>query len=150
MLDESTHLWMLSILKDATVFLIRIPQTKLKQVHLEAVSIGKRTEHALCASNSPLWKPELFSIHVSIGSSKHCPRLHQAGCILWVLIRCIWCHFGIQSNLSRKINAFEWWNTWGRVCIFHSSSLYYLTCQGAWTFLRSKLSSHIYIFALLL
>lgn len=104
MLDESIHLWMLSILKDPVVLLIRIPQIKLKQMHLvETVSIGKRTEHALYARNSFLWKPELLTTRFYQFQQMYCHRLYQAGCILCTSIRCIKCHFGIQSNLPRKI-----------------------------------------------
>lgn len=79
---------MLSISKDPIVLLIRIPQTKLEQMHLaEAVSIGKGTEHALCASNSFLWKPELLTTHVSISSNKPLAigsTELAAYCVLWL------------------------------------------------------------------
>ena len=112
---EFIHCWMKV---HRFVLLMRIPQVKLKQMgFMGAISIGERTEQALCGSNSLVWRPELF-VDPAYAPLDHpclyqfqwtyCHMLQQAGCTLYNLIRRIQCHFRIQSNLPSKSNAFEW------------------------------------------
>lgn len=136
MLDESIHSWI--FLKDPIVFLIRIPQIKLKQMCLEPVSIGKATERALCASNSLLWKPELLTTHDSISSSKHIvigSTKLAAHCVLWLDAFSVSLEYrAVYPEKSTHLND----KNLGQSLYLPFKFMYYHTCQGVWIFLRPK------------